>query len=107
MDQSEVYLIVDMALRHVCSCVGAPECGVNTRSKLLEGIQRANADVHTLAMSFLEAYWNYFQFSNQIISQGKSGKLNADEFQKFETLKNRAEETTKHLAQKLQSLPSR
>jgi hypothetical protein len=107
MDKNEVYSYVEMTLRYICMRVGVPESEVIVNSELVAGIERTNPEIHSLVMEFLDAYWEWFQFSNMIIEQGKGGNLNAAEFYKLDALMKKRDETRMKLAEKVKSLPNR
>lgn len=107
MTQANVYEFFDLSIRYICQRVGAPEFGIIEHDELLAGIARANPQLHEKTRAFLDAYRNWFEFTDKLIREGRAASSNDADLHRLNELVRSRDETREQLKQAVAALPQR
>src|SRR5688572_6150732 len=104
-DQDAAQLI-DLSIRYTCVKRWISEFGIIKHDVLLHAIESVNSDVHKLLTDVLTSYAAWFKLHKEIDSQGKSGRLSADETKQLISLSKRKDKARELIVEALKTIRS-
>lgn len=97
MNLSELETILGQAVRIVATHLGVDNAEFYSVDELRGLVRQENPQVSEPWKSFVNSYWQWFDFGRRIEAQGKQGSLDPDEHGQLVKLMQRRDETRQQL----------